>query len=668
MENGRFVLKIQVMSELSNNLLPLIDYASTEGLAAEINVASRDWDQMSASEAYGTFYRAMVLSSVDAQVFEAVAHDFNTVDPAPRYAILAKTLNGLDDEMIISQRHKLLQLVGGLDRSDDQAIEQLGLRSQLDRAVVFDRLQRTGLVGGFIFDQDFFLDKIIDPENGFEVTLDELLGLGASYDPTKKSKDEVIATFNAWADDPEGGRKRLSADGMSFLQRDLAMGYEGGRPGKQGITESEAMAKLEHYVATNSHDLIVAYVEDLLFERSPVALRVFDSLSSRGMRGMLLEGSEQLPRAYGLALAAAGRTEEAQAIAMGPRTKYEDYAYINLEIARYQRRAGNPQAAIATLDSLREVDPLFHFADRADPDEYIGMMGGSPLGFMNESIAEEYALCAAFGKSLQAYKYSRQYPEQTEPQLAQTAVSLAKAEEYFQELLIFDADEHDTLFMISRLSVALLDRLNRNIALGNTFNDTYPEIAAQVPTLAQRLQTIREQRADDNLATRVIDKTLVEVLTATGNHEAALEMLGRQEISSISPMQAFGRVLTDMAYRGQYEKAIELYDDWADHYRWVLDVDISQFNIAGMGWSLVNGRRDDFDRFYGLLPDYKRSLALFSMLQTFEGQDLHLDDELVTLVMRSDFHRGTMEQGVAAVGRLMLGRAAVTASHVHILH
>lgn len=655
------------MSELPNNVLPLLDYAGAEGLAAEINADHRRWDESSDSEAYGTFYRALIVSPLEPELFEMAAQDFDAVEPAPRFGILAATLKGMDDETIIAQRDKLMRLVGEPAAIDAAVDEGLALRNQLDRARVFDRLKRIGLIEDFTFDQEFFLEKVIDPTNGFVVTLDELLGLEASYDPAKKTKDEVIATFNAWADDPQGGRKILSADGMKFKQRDLAMGFEASDTAKHEVTEAEAMAKVEGYLATNSHEMLVAYVEDLLFDRSSVALDIFDILSSRGMRGLLLEGSEQLPKAYGLALAAAGRLQEAQRVAMGPRTKYEDYAYINLEIARRQRRTGDAQTAISTLDDLRGVDPLLHFADRVDPDEYIGMMGGSPLGFINEYIAEEYALCGAFDKALDAYAHSRQYPEQTEPQLAQTAIETGKADEYLREILTFDATEHDTMFMVSRLSVALLNGLNNRLVLGVTFADTYPTVAQQTTALVERLRALRERQDGDSLGSTTIDRTLMDVLTATGEHEAALELLAQQEITSILPMQAFGRILTDMAHRGQYERAVELYDELADHYKWVLDIDIPQFNIAAMGWSLVNGRRDTFDRFYTLLPEYKRSLALYAMLQTFEPQPLHIDDELATLIMRSDFHRGRMEESLGAVGRLMLGRAAITASYTHIL-
>jgi hypothetical protein len=133
------------------------------------------------------------------------------------------------------------------------------------------------------------------------------------------------------------------------------------------------------------------------------------------------------------------------------------------------------------------------------------------------------------------------------------------------------------------------------------------------------------------------------------------------------PVQAFGKILTDMSRRGQYERAIELYDNWADYYGWVTGFDAPKFNIAVMGWSLVHGRQDIFDRFHALLPDYKRSLALFSMLQEFEGQNLQVNDNLAVRIMRSEFHNNRLASSVAALGRLMMGRNVTQASHAHIL-
>jgi len=654
-------------NELPPNLVPLIEYTGAQGLAAEINAAPQTWDRSRNTGPYGTFYRAAIVSPLDARLYEEIAADFDEVEPDLHASILAAALSELDDELVLEHREKVLRLTGVPDMTAENTGAEVNIRSQLDRAAVFDRLQRLGLVSGYTFNQDYFFEHVVGSENELEVTFDELLGLEGSFDSAGRSKEQLVAAFAQWADDPEGGRKILRGEGMAFQHRDLAMGFEVGRRRGEEVAEAAAIAKIDDYLATRSHELAAAYVEELLFDRSAAGLAAVDYLSAKGLRGFLFEASEQLPKAYGLALAAAGRLEEAQAVATGPRTGYEDYAYINLEIARSQRQSGNAQAAVITLDNLREVDPLLHFADRVDPDQYIGMMGGSPLGFMNESIAEEYARCRAFEKALDAYQHSRQYPEQTEPALARTAVGLEAAAEYFDAILSFEANEHDTMFMVSRLSVALMNRLNSDLGLGEVFIDKYPEIAARVPELTARLQMLRAQRDGDSLATRVIDQSLLSLFTATGKHDEALAILGRQEITSVLPMQAFGSILTDMAHRGQYERAVQLYDRFADLYKWPNEMDIPQFNIAAMGWSLVRGQRGTFDRFYNSLPEYKRSLALYAMLQRFEGQNLHIDDNLAGLIVRSEFNQGRMAESIAAIGRLALGKAAVTASHSHII-
>lgn len=656
------------MSEYSANLVPLINYASHHGLAAEANATPRDWNRRTVVEPYATYFRALVTSPVGAELFDSAADDFGLLEDDLRYSILAETLSALDDETLIRQSSKILQLAGlpvGIS-SNLVAENSSNVRGLFNGAVIFDRLQRLGLVSNFMFDQDYVLKHTVNPDNGFEISFDELLGLTASYDPSKKSKEEMIVAFNQWADDPQSGRKVLRIDGIAFTQRDLAMRYSSGRRKGDEISASVALEKVEDYLATNSHELVVAYVEDLLFDRSPIGLQLFDNLSARGFRGMLFEGSEQIRRAYGLTLAAHGQIEQARTLALEPGTNYEDYAYIHLEVARSLRKNINSKDAIAVLDALREVDPILHFAGRYDPDEYIGMMGGSPLGFINERIAEEYALCGAFPKALEAYRSSRQYPNQTEPFLAQTAIELNQTNEYFGELLAFDANEHDTMFMVSRLSVVLLDKLNDGLALGERFADKYPDIAAQLPSLTQRLQEIRAQSTDGSLEARVFDETLVEMFTAVGQYDVALGFLSQGDIKSIFSVRAFGKVLTGLSRRGEYEIAIGLYDKWAEYCGPVTGFNVPKFNITVMGWALVHGRQDMFNRFYELLPDYKRSLALFSMLKDFDGQNLHIDDDLAARIMRSDFHGDKLAKSVAALGQLMMGNNAILAIHTHM--
>lgn len=650
-------------------LLPLLKVAADHPHSQDINHIDTPGSEITGP--YADYYRGVIFGDpVPTDILDVISDDFSQITDTVRYSIMRKAMSGAEDEVLAEKADILRSFFPELGSNDpDVAVQEpTDLRAIVDKVFVVRKLAHLNLTDLPVIDQDSVYEEITSLDCESDVTFDELIDLVDCFSPDGTPATALIEKFTQWLNDPEGGRKLIVGDDFSARVGPFVMGYEVDR---NHITDEAVRAKAELYRSTRSYDQLVLLIEDLLFEGNAVGIELFEASEGLGQKGLLLESSEQILKAYGIALAKNGRTEDAAAMSLDKANKYEDYASIHLAIARYQRTNADNEAAIATLDALRNIDPILHFVHNSEPSDYSGHISSSPLGFLNERIAEEYARTGAYTQALSAFKDSRQYPEQTGPKMAQYAIEAANEADYLRAVLAFDATEHDTLFMISRLSIALSNKLAAIVPPGESIAQQYPEVTASLEELAVRLKSIKTVSGGDALVARVVDDSLMSIYGDIGSFDKAFEILeARNDYKGVShPGQTiFGNLLVSMVAQGHYEDALLTFDELSPFFSGFHDFDHTPVNIALMTASLARGDTEVFYKYYHQLAEYKRSLALGRVLEDIRGERVKLDPEIAQLAMygeNSKYHR--VSDSVAMLGRLLTGMGAISASYKHIV-
>lgn len=643
---------------IEKSLRPLVEFAAHHPHAQDINAQLERWDTFEIIKPYGHYYAGLLFADVPTPVYARATEDFLRIHSSIRYSILGAALQDASDEQLSKSRRKILPLV--TETAEEQVAGEIPpstiLRGEFDRLLTLQRLSRLGIVDRPVVDQDVMLAQILDTENGFSVTLNDLLQLEECFSATGSNRQALAETFRAWRDDPEAGGQVLREEGLVMRLGDMAIGYDNSKK-LEGVTVEQAQAKVDHLLSIKATESVVAYVEELLFAKSQSAVAIYENLCQRGYKGLLVEGSGQILKAYGLALARQSRIKEARAVAVDG-LGYEDYASIHLEISRNLRARGDRKGALANLDALRQIDPVLNFP-QVDEDAYAGMMGGSPLGFMNEFIAEEYARCGAYQQTLETFKNSRQYPDQTTRRIAAIVLESGDVSQYLEAVFGLEADQHDTIFMVSDLTVHMLQAMRNKVSLGGSFAKEYPAVSGAVRPFMQKLYTIHGERSGDSLVTGVITKNLIRMATSIGAYDEAIRLLTGDYMSKtpLPDMQMFGAILTDMAKTGQYKKAAQLLDEHGAAFQGLGGFDFAQLNIVVMGWALTAGDKAMFRKFYHMLPDYKRQTALHGMLGMFSQRDLKLDRGVVELIVKGEDRYASVQKAAVVIGRLLSARS-----------
>lgn len=596
------------------------------------------FDDQNIIEPYADILRTALSHPLDPDTMRQFSEEMARFEPRLRYRIMANTLTKMSDEEILQSTHMTIPIFEG-DPGIVENEELLDLRTYVDKQIVADRLAALEMIDPpEPIDQDELFERALNPDNEFSVRVDELLALNHLFNPTKSTSRQLIERYNVWRKDPEGGAKIVKGDDdfpMAFAISDFAMGARISEAKKDMSLES-ALELAELYKNTQSYIELTELVQELLFERSAAGVTLYEQLIVEGFSETLHE-DEQIQRAYGLALAANNQPKKAMEVAMRQSQTYEDYAYITMEIARILRANDDKEGALATLNELTTVDPVANFLHNTTEDDHVGMMGGSPTGIIFESVAEEYAKCGSYDAAVRTYKRSRQYPQQTEKVMARIAADASEEQAYLESIVNFEGDEHDQLFMMSRLTVALLSELDDRLPLGVSMEEQHPDIVIETRQFIPKLYRLSQEQSD-SLGQRVVKNTLFELHSRLGDADHAIAHL---KIDSLKNSHDAGRLadaLRTYAKQGHYTEAVRLFDENTEEFP-LTEFPNPKMNSMIMGWALVNKDNETFDRFIGMTEGYRRPEALITMLRTFSDYDLQLKPELMRMITHPEYDK-----------------------------
>lgn len=595
------------------------DFCDNAPIAEHAGELARHRDYITATETYGNVVRAALVTPMPPQTEHRFDGEVACMPDAVRYSIISAALQGMDDEHIHSSAERIRMML-----AEGQTDDLLPLRAYVDKLLVQRKMAALGhMEPAGLINQEALFERIVNSDSEFTVHFDELLQLSDMFDPAGPSRNELIARYNRWRADPEGGAKMIPIeDGFAVRTSDLSIGGAGTDPTGKSLKELREL--IATYIRTESFYNLADMVGDMLFKRSSDGVKLYEEIAAMGYESQLIENNGQILKAYGLALAAEGRVEEAKAVALLESQKYEDYAYIMLEISKTLAASGEHEKATETLDDLVQVDPVLNFAHNTTPDDHIGMMDGSPTGFIFEVVAERYASLGEYRKALGVYKRSRQYPGQTEKRLAQIAASSDAATHYIRSIVKMKGDDHDLLFMKSRLVVALLEEVDRNTSPGmpstsDSLLKGYAEDFAQ-----QIWKTFVNKLNPEPFRYRTAMATLRSIDTYMGNVAQVLAAMERQPQPPVIEAETFGKLLTKVLHQGRYKEAIQLYEEYKPRLQSPDSFEDNRFYAAVMGLALIRGDSATFDRFYAEVQDYKRGGVITHMLDMYKDYDLRL--------------------------------------------